>query len=310
MISGIEGNQMSACSVAVVIITFNEEVNLPQALQSAVGWAEQVFVVDSFSTDRTLEVAQAFGVETCQHPFDSFGTQKNWALENLPITADWVLFLDADEYLSEEIKTEIPPALRTAPADVNGFVTDIKYIYLGRWIKHGDIYRKLVRMIRRDHASYIVTSAYHEKMVVQGQVGRLKGRIVHDDHKTLREWVDKQMTRIEIDAQGRMRRHQTSGESPARGSEGVTIEGGRSIWLKKRLNSLPGPVRPFAQFFYRYILRLGFLDGWPGFVYNFLFQFWYPLMVEALYLEAKLRTRHSPARPAPRPSASDVVSVK
>ncbi len=301
---------MTPPSVAVVIITFNEEVNLPQALQSAVGWAEQVFVVDSFSTDRTIEVAQAFGAETCQHRFDSFGTQKNWALENLPITAEWVVFLDADEYLSDEIKAEIPQAIQNAPADVNGFVTDIKYIYLGRWIKHGDIYQKLVRMIRRGRASYIVTSAYHEKMVVQGGVGHLKGRIVHDDQKTLREWVDKQMTRIEIDVQARLRRRQSAGAAPARGTPGVTVEGGRSVWLKKRLNGLPGPLRPFAQFFYRYVLRLGFLDGWPGFVYNFLFQFWYPLMVEVLYLEARLRARRAAPRPLPRRPASDIVSVK
>jgi glycosyltransferase involved in cell wall biosynthesis len=287
----VEKDRMNTPSVAVVIITYDEEINLPYALRSVVGWAKQVFVVDSFSRDRTVEIARELGAETYQHAFETFGTQKNWALDNLPITAAWVLFLDADEYLSEEIKAEIPGAIENAAPDINGFVTGMRYIYLGRWLKHGDIYRKLIRLIRRGRASYIVTSAYHEKMVVHGGVARLNTDIVHDDHKPLREWIAKQMGRIEIDAHHRLESVGRPLASEGSGTpDSATIEGGRSIWLKKKLNCLPGPVRPFAQFFYRYVLRLGFLDGWPGFIYCFLFQFWYPLMVEVLYLEARARS--------------------
>jgi len=195
---------MDASSVTVVIITFNEELNLPQALRSVVGWAGQTFVVDSFSTDRTMEIAREMGVQTYQHAFETFGAQKNWAINNLPITGEWILFLDADEYLSEEIKAEIPRVIENVPSDVNGFITGIKYMYLGRWIKHGDIYQKLIRLVRKGRASYIVTSAYHEKMVVEGKIGRLSARIVHDARKPLCEWVAKQMGRSEGDVRSRL----------------------------------------------------------------------------------------------------------
>jgi hypothetical protein len=168
-------------------------------------------------------------------------------------------------------------------------------MYLGRWLKHGDIYRKLIRMIRRGRASYIVTSGYREKMVVQGEVRALKTHIVHDDHKSLREWVNKQMDRMEIDVQDRLRQRDREAETDSNVTGAATVEGGRSIWLKRQLNRLPGSLRPLAQFSYRYVFRLGFLDGWPGFVYCFLFQFWYPLMVEALSLEARLRSKRETA---------------
>ena len=93
--------------VAVIIITYNEEINLPFALKSVCNWASQVFVVDSFSTDKTVEISTKLGAEVYKHTFEGYTEQRNWALKNLPIKTEWVLFLDADEYLSEPLKEEI-----------------------------------------------------------------------------------------------------------------------------------------------------------------------------------------------------------
>jgi glycosyltransferase involved in cell wall biosynthesis len=285
---------MNSCSVAVIIITFNEEVNLPYALQSALGWAQQVFVVDSLSTDRTARIAEDLGAAIYSHPFESFWDQKNWALDHLPIEAEWILFLDADEYLSEEIKQEISQVLESVPQDVSGFVTKMKFMYLGRWLRHGNLYKNLVRLVRKDKGTFIQTSGCREKLVIKGRLEKLRSYIVHDDHKMLRDWVFKQMDRILIDATETLNENDVRKEVvSSQDSSPLVVEGGRSRWLKQMLGYLPGPLRPFSQFFYRYILRLGFLDGWQGFIYHFLLQFWYPFMVEAVALELRYRQKHA-----------------
>ena len=280
---------MQPCPIAVIVITFNEEVNLPNALNSVSQWADQVFVIDSYSTDNTMEIAEKYGAKTYQNPFESVGKQRNWALKNLPIKGDWVLFIDGDEYLSEEIKQEISTTLTTVHADVHGFYTQIKYMHLGRWLRHGDLYQNLIRMIRKDKGAYIDTEGWHEKMIVTGKVSRLNSYIIHDDQKDLSEWIPKQNQRILNDARERIDNDLKTKRFLLQSSNnGSTIEGGGSRWLRKMiLLKLPPQIRPFTQFFYRYILRLGFLDGWPGFIYHFQYQFWYPLMVEVLYYQLK-----------------------
>jgi glycosyltransferase involved in cell wall biosynthesis len=277
---------MTSC--AVVIITFNEEVNLPYALESVRDWTDEIFVIDSFSTDRTVEIAKAYGAKVVQRTFVSFSNQKNWAIDNLDSECRWVLFLDADEYLSEEMKIEIKSVLKNDDGNVGGYFTRIKFIYLGRWLKHGDLYRNLIRLIRKDRGRYIETSGFREKMVVDGSILALKSYIVHYDRKSVADWIMKQMPRIRIDASVRLAVPAFDAEkSNTETSYHHTMEGGRSRFLRRILYMLPSPVLPFAQFFYRYIIRLGILDGWQGFIYNFLLQLWYPIMVEAMYLDLK-----------------------
>ncbi len=278
------------CPIAVVIISYNEEPNLAYALQSVTGWAQQVFVVDSFSADATVAIAHQNGAQVHQHAFETVGQQRNWALDNLPIDDGWVLFLDADEYLSEELKQEIRDVAMNSDASAAAYVTAIQFMYLGRWLRHGDLYRNVIRMVRKGCGRYIDTEAFHEKLVIDGPVGKLRSYIVHDDHHSVCHWVEKQMPRIVIDA--RMAVERSTSAHPgtrADSSSPVTIEGGRNRWFRQKVARVPGPLRPFAQFFYRYIVRGGFLDGWQGFLYHFLLQFWYPLMVEAVATELRYR---------------------
>ena len=137
------------CPLAVIILTFNEELSLPNAIKSVKGWVQQIFILDSFSTDRTVEIARNLGVEVYQHPFESFTQQRNWALNNLSIKNEWVLFLDADEYLPAEMKEEVSHAIETVPDTVSGFFTGMRFVFLGRGLKHGDIYRSLIRLFRK-----------------------------------------------------------------------------------------------------------------------------------------------------------------
>lgn len=285
-------------SCAVIIIAQNEEVNISNALNSVMDWTSEVFVVDAFSADNTLNLARKYGAQAVQHKFESVGCQRNWALKNLDIRSNWILFLDADEYLSEEIKTEIDAICRNDDQSINGFITKIKFMYLGRWLKHGDLYSNVIRLIRKNKGYYIDTLGFHERMVIDGRVGKLESYIVHDDQKSLSSWIEKQLPRILIDANLKLRPLTTDKEDPLllnHDNRIITVEGGSNRYIRGKLHILPSSARPFAQFFYRYIIRLGFLDGWQGFIYNFLLQFWYPFMVEAIYLELKYKSKkHKP----------------
>ena len=284
---------MDRVPLAVIILTYNEEANLPQVLDSVVGWANQVFVVDSFSTDDTVKIAKSYGVEVYQNPFQGCAAQRNWALTNLPIKNDWILFLDADEYLSPELNQEIDRTLKKKlPDNVCGFFIKRKFYFLGRWIKHGDAYPSLIRLIRRGNAYFIKTEGHRERTVVEGDVLNLSHHIIHDDKKDLIQWIRKQSKKAFIDAAERLGILQDSKLTVDMiNSKCVTIEELKQLRLRGLFLKIPTRFRPFAQFIYRYIIRLGFLDGWPGFIYHFLLQLWYPLMVEAIYEELKYRQK-------------------
>ena len=127
--------------VSVIILTLNEEVNLPKCLESVSGWADEIIVVDSFSTDKTLEIAKKYGAKVYEHEFENQARQFNWALDNVPIKNDWIFRLDADEWLTEELKNEITEKLRNRetekPKDkINGFYIKRRVYFMGRWIRH------------------------------------------------------------------------------------------------------------------------------------------------------------------------------
>jgi glycosyltransferase involved in cell wall biosynthesis len=280
-------NPGSAISLTVIIFSDNAEVNISYAVKSVAGWARKVYLVDSFSTDRTCEIAELHGVEVVKHPFTSVGNQRNWALQNLRIDTEWIFFLDADEYLSDALKEEMSQTLEQLSSNIKGFLVNFNFIYLGRHLKHGDLYRHVIRVVRKDCGYFIDTEGFHEKLMVQGQVSRFKNPVIHEDRKTVADWVIKQVTRIELEAKERFLRNNNVISTTQ--SKNLTIEGGPARWMRKRSFLLPWFLRPPVQFLYRYLFKLGFLDGWPGLIYCFLLQYWYPLMVEVAVLELKLK---------------------
>src|SRR5688500_10969184 len=134
--------------VAVIVLTYNEEINIAQALDSLAGWAREIFILDSFSTDRTLDIARAYGCHVTQHKFENYARQRNYALDALPIRSEWVLFLDADEWLPDRLKQEISATLAGGPA-VDGFYLNRRLIWMGRWIRRGYYPSWILRLFRR-----------------------------------------------------------------------------------------------------------------------------------------------------------------
>ena len=229
--------------ISVALISLNEEANLPRTLESVQPLVRdgrgEIIVVDSGSTDRTLEIARSFGAKIFIEPWKGFAAQKNSAMEKA--SGEWVLQLDADEALETELAEEINRELRQGGGLV-GYWIPRKNLFLGRWIRHGGFYpdRKL-RLIRRGAGKFEEYGA-HPTIKVSGATGRLKHALIHHAYPTLRGYID----------------HMNSYSSS--GAEVAMDKGHRGF------NLLNIVVRPKLTFIYNYIFRLGFLDGREGFL--------------------------------------------
>jgi glycosyltransferase involved in cell wall biosynthesis len=276
--------------VAVIILTYNEEANMAQALSNVVGWADEVFVLDSMSRDGTLEIAKQYECHVTQHSFEDYGSQRNYALEHLPIRSEWVLFLDADEWLSAPLKEEIAFLISTSPPE-DGFYVNRRFIWMGRWIRRGYYPSWILRLLRYGKG-HCENRAINEQLFVDGATGHLTHDLIHEDRHGIGEWIAKHnhyATREALEL-ARTERERRSTELDARlgGSQAE-----RKRWVRRRVwNRMPPLLRPFAYFCYRYVLLLGFADGVPGFTFHFLQALWYPMLIDIKYLEARARDSH------------------
>jgi glycosyltransferase involved in cell wall biosynthesis len=264
-----------------IILTFNEERNLPACLESLGSAARDVFVLDSGSTDRTVTLARTAGARVVVHPFETHARQWAWALEHLPIQTDWVLGLDADQRLTPELRAAIVSAIAPgAPegGDV-GYYVNRRQVFRGQWIKHGGYYPKyLLKLFRRSRVRFDDGELVDHHFHVDGPSGHLRGDLIEDNQNEARifEWIEKHnryaraMAAEEIDrldrGAPRGRWFGTADERTARL---------KSIWVR-----LPLYWRPLGYFLYRYVIRMGFLDGKQGLIFHFMQAFWYRLLVD------------------------------
>ena len=228
-------------TLSVVLITQNEERNLPHTFESVVPLVRdgkgEIIVVDSGSTDRTVEIAQSYGAKVFVEKWKGFAAQKNSAMDKAVM--DWVLQLDADEPLEPELAAEMDAALN-ASSSMSGFWIPRKNFFLGRWIKHGGFYPDpKLRLVRRGAGRFEEYGA-HPTMKVNGLTGRLSHALLHHAYPTLRGYID----------------HMNSYSSM--GAEVAMAEGHR------RFSFADIVLRPLLTFIYNYFIRLGFLDGREG----------------------------------------------
>ncbi len=250
-------------NISVLIPTFNEEVNLPHALKSVVGWADTIWVVDSESTDRTREIAKAMGAEVVVQPWLGYARQKNWALDNLPWQSEWLFILDADESITPELRDEMLAIARRDPAQVaeGGFYVNRLPHFMGRPIRHCGFYPSYnLRFFKRGKARY-EDREVHEHMVVDGETSRLNQIMLHEDRRGLEHWIAKHNRYSTLEAREIVKEQlRVSSKRASRLERGIAFR----RWLK--LHVLPYlPLSGLFRFFYMYIFRLGFLDGATGF---------------------------------------------
>lgn len=262
--------------ISVVVPVLNEERNLRECLAS-VAWADEVFVVDSHSTDDTGRIARERGAHLVQFDYRPGGPRKkNWSLENLPLKNEWVLLLDADERITPQLEEEIRRQFAAEP-NCSGYYLNRKHVFLGRWLRYGGNYPSWnLRLLRRGAGRYerLATEdlqsagdvEVHEHIVLTGPAGYLREPMLHLDYKDLHAFIDRHNRYSTWDA--RMRAHLLSGGTPSQAIParlfGAAVE--RKRFLKRIWVRLP--FRPLLRFLYMYVLRLGFLDGRAGFIYS------------------------------------------
>lgn len=263
-------------TISVVLIAQNEEANLPRTLESVLPLVRdgcgEIIIVDSGSTDHTLEVARSFGAKVYSEPWKGFAAQKNSAMEKA--SCDWVLQLDADEALEPELAGEMAAALNLGP-EVKGFWIPRKNFFLGRWIRHGGFYPDpKLRLIRRGAGKFEEYGA-HPTIKITGPTATLRYALVHNAYPTLRGYID------------HMNSYSSSGAE-------IAVAGGHRYF-----NPLNIVVRPLLTFVYNYFIRLGFLDGREG----LLLHLYHSVYVSLKYAKAWELARNQKANAARQVSA-------
>jgi glycosyltransferase involved in cell wall biosynthesis len=252
--------------VSVIIAVRNEAKNLPRCLQ-ALSDVGEVYVIDSQSTDDTVEIARSHRAHVVQfHYQGGWPKKRQWAMDNLPIANDWILLLDADEVPTPELAEEIRTAIRN-PA-INGYSILLRICFLGRVLRHGDVGLWKTSLFRRGKGRYecrlkdqdasMADMEVHEHVVVEGATARLKNPLIHHNVETLSRYIQKHDEYSNWESRVLLQREDR--ETPLLG-----VQARRRRWLKGKLFALPGSS--VLLFLYRYVLRLGFLDGVPGLIY-------------------------------------------
>jgi len=291
--------------VSVFILTRNEAANIAACLQS-VGWADEVFVIDSVSTDGTVDLAQNMGALVYTHPFEGYPQQRNWALENLPFSHDWILMLDADERIPQALAEEISQVVTSIRPDHAGYYLKRRFFFLGQWLKHGGLYPTwLLRLFRRDRAT-VENRPLNEHVVLKGNSGYLRQPFDHLDQRPLADWIAKHNRYAEIEAEEFIQERFQGGYQDTIKIRFWGKQAERKRWIKLKVwNRMPLLVRPFLFFFRNYFLRGGFLDGRQGFIYHVLWSFWVRFLIDVKIIERQSRlgvawvSKESPARETP-----------
>jgi glycosyltransferase involved in cell wall biosynthesis len=276
-------------SITAIILAFNEEIHIGRCLSRIMPLVERVVVVDSFSTDRTVEIARTLGAEVLQRRWKNYADQFQWALDNVDPTTDWVLRLDADEYFEEACQAELRRRLAGLPADVTGLQFKLKVIFRGRWIRHGRYYSTVLLRLWRNGIGQIEQRWMDEHIVLmRGRTERMRGGdLVDHNLNDIGWWTDKHnryATRHMVDYVNREYRLFAEDER-IRGTDSAAR--GKRFLKNSIYGRAPIYLRALLFYLYRYIVRLGFLDGKQGLVFHFLHGFWLMLLIDAKIDEAR-----------------------
>jgi len=281
---------MKDTSLTFIVLTFNEEKHLARCLESVKNIASQIVVVDSGSTDKTLDIASKFGAEIVIHPFRNQADQFNWALENIEIKGDWILRLDADEYLTQVLQKEVQETLPKVPWEVSGFYMKRRVYFLGRWIRYGGYYPTwILRLFRKGRGKYEKREMDEHIILTEGETRQMKHDFVDENLHDLSWWTEKHNKFSSRETKARM---DFSGDTGVE-SDPLGSQTERKRWWKENVYiSLPLFLRVFLYFIYRYIFRFGFLDGKEGLIFHVLQGFWHQFLIDAKLFEIKKRQKY------------------
>lgn len=266
--------------LSVLILTKDEEANIRACLES-LGWCDDIVVLDSESADRTVDIAESYGARVYTHPFLGFGRQRNWALTHIPFKHDWVLMLDADERVTEELVKEIARRLSAAPSDLVGMYVRRRFLYWGRWLKRSNEYPVwILRLVHKDRVRF-ENDGHGEKPRFIGRVLRVDAPLIDCDLKPIEAWFERHNRYSSAEALAEHERRRSKWQSS---HEATPLR----VWGKHLAAHLPG--RPLWYFLYSYLIRGGFLEGTRGFYYCYMKSV-YHAMIQIKKFDIKMRQK-------------------
>ena len=271
--------------LTAIILTKNEEANLQKCISSIRDVVKRIVVVDSYSTDKTTELAESLGAEVFQHTFEDHSAQFNWALENVGLATTWVMKIDADEELTPELAREIEEKLDKLPASVNGVILKRRMYFMGRWIRHGGMYPGLRLRIFRVGFGMSEQKSMDEHLIISGgETVTFDNDFSDYNNKPLECWIDKHNWYSNKEVYD----HQMTTNAVSDEPGGLSGQARRRRFIRNHgYYRLPKFLRARLYFIYRYWIRLGFLDGTEGKIYAFLQAYWYRYLVDAKIYECE-----------------------
>ena len=277
-------NTKEPLSLTAIILTYNEAIHIERCINNLKQIAERIIIVDSFSNDQTIELVKALGVEFYQNPFITQAQQFQWALDHIPVTSDWTLRVDTDEYLLPEMINELRQKLPQVHTNTTGFYVKMRVVFLDKWIKRG-YYPMILLRLWRTGAAYIQQKWMDEHTILKyGEAQMLENDMVDHNLNHLGWWTDKHNRYSIREAIERLNHeYQFMGDRYATEHR----VGNKSKWQKSVYLRLPLFLRPFLYFTYRYIFRGGFLEGRSGLVWHILQGFWFQFLVDAKIYQIK-----------------------
>ena len=256
------GRERVTLPISVIVLTKNEEQDLPGCLET-LGWSDDVHLFDSYSTDRTVEIAEAFGAKVTQRKFDNWAAHQNWGLENLPFKHPWVFYIDADERVTDPLRDAMAAAVAN-PGENVAFRVQRRDFFMRRWLEHIQTTPYYVRLFRPESLKY--ERLVNPVSVVDGPTGKVEGYLDHFPFsKGIGKWFERHNSYSTFEAQQIVdNRKGRAAFSPIKAFTAKDFQEKR-FHQKELFYRLP--LRPLVKFLYLYVGRLGFLDGRAGFTY-------------------------------------------
>ena len=283
--------------ITVVILTYNEELHIRRCLENVNTFAKKVYVIDCYSTDKTVTIAQELGAEVVSHKWPgNQAEQFNWALDNIKIETEWILRLDADEYLLPDLVEELYERLPSLPNNVSALSLSRARAFYGKVLKHGIVDNiKIIRIFRIGKARYEKRLMDEHLSVLSGETIEMQHQFIDDSRIPIGQFVNKhndyasREAALLLDAEF----HLTDTNSIPQ-EHGKEVEKKRA--QKEKYAKMPLFWRAFGYFCYRYIFKLGFLDGKEGFLWDFMQGWWYRTLVDAKIFEMKKACGNDPEK--------------
>lgn len=272
--------------IDTLILTYNEEIHIRRAITNAMKVSKNVYVLDSFSTDKTVEIAKECGAIILQNPWhNNYADQLNYGLENFNFTSPWIMRLDADEYLTEELIDEINNTINSIDKNITGIIIKRRCYFMGKWVKHGIYPVKLLRIFRNGIGRCEARWMDEHIVLSEGSCIELKNDFIDENLNTINWWTNKHNNYAIREAIDYLDiKYNICGYSlndlQEKGKQANKKRNVKHIYYK-----LPIFIRPFLYFLYRYFIKGGILEGKVGLIFNFLQGYWYRFLVDCQIYE-------------------------